>query len=298
MAMSKTVLYLLGQKGYQVLSAAVMGGYKDLITLVVVGRDKNVQQDFSREIISLCEKYDLKHCASNDTLSILGEPSSLIAIAAGWRWLIKEAFCQVIVFHDSLLPKYRGFNPLITSLLNRDPKTGVTALIANKDFDCGDIIDQKPITLKYPVKISEAIDAISKLYFELAQSIFSRIRQVDVFEGETQDDRKASYSVWRDEEDYRIDWTRSADSIAHFVDCVSFPYKGASALYKNGLIRILEATTVPDVQIVNRDFGKVIFMTENKPIVICGVGLLRIEAAVDDEGNSVLPFEHFRTRLK
>ena len=296
--MSQTVLYLLGQKGYQVLNAAVVGGYKDLVNLVVVGRDRNVQTDSADEIISLCKRYGLKYCERNDSLSVPSEPSSLIAIAAGWRWLIKEAFHQVIVFHDSLLPRYRGFNPLVSALLNRDTETGVTAIVANKDFDCGDIIEKKSIALNYPLKISDAIDTISKLYYELAQSIFSELPHCNVFGVETQDESKASYSVWRDEEDYRIDWTSSAESIAHYVVCFSFPYQGASAVYENRLIRILDASTVLDVEIVNRDIGKVIFVTDNKPIVICGVGLLRIDAAVDDEGKSVLPFRSFRTRLK
>ncbi|WP_295543721.1 formyltransferase family protein [uncultured Thiohalocapsa sp.] len=296
--MPQTVLYLLGQKGYQVLNAAIIGGYKDLVTLVVVGRDKNVQKDFADEIVELCARYSLKHCERNDSLAVPGEPGNYIAIAAGWRWLIKEAFHQVIVFHDSLLPKYRGFNPLVTALLNRDTETGVTAIIANKDFDCGDIVDSKSITLKYPVKIGEAIDAISKSYFDLAQSLLSRLRQIGVLEGKTQDESRASYSVWRDEEDYRIDWTRSAESIVHFVNCLSFPYKGASTLYDGRPIRILEARTEPDVEIANRDAGKVLFTVDEKPVVICGVGLLRIDIAADESGQSILPFKNFRTRLK
>ena len=64
------------------------------------------------------------------------------------------------------------------------------------------------------------------------------------------------------------------------------------------LIRVLSATIEPDVEIANRDVGKIFFMVGNKPVVICGSGLLRIDAAVDDAGQDVLPFKNFRTRLK
>jgi len=296
--MSQSVLYLLGQKGYQVLNAAIIGGYKDLVTMVVVGRDKNVQNDFSEEIIGLCDQHGLKHCARKDVAAMPERPESSIAIAAGWRWLIRDAFRQIIVFHDSLLPKNRGFNPLVTALLNRDPEVGVTAIIANKDFDCGDIIENRSIELKYPIKIAEAISAVSDLYCDLAQSLFSRLRHVDCLDGVPQDDAQASYSVWRDEEDYRIDWTNSAQSIVHFINCLSFPYKGASSVYEGRLIRILEAEAVMDVKISNRDAGKILFMVHDKPVVICGTGLLRIDVALDDHGKSVLPFSKFRTRLK
>jgi len=296
--MMKCVFYLLGQKGYQVLNAAIFGGFKDMVSLVVVGSDSNIRNDFSEDIIGLCDQVGLKCSLRQDVLAINDKFENSIAIAAGWRWLIKDPFRQVIVFHDSLLPKYRGFNPLVTALLNHDTETGVTAIIANKNFDCGDIIERRSIGLNYPVKIAHVTNAVCDLYFELALSILKRLGSAQYLDGVPQNESKASYSVWRDEEDYRIDWTNSVDSITHFVNCLSFPYKGASTLYDGNLIRILEVGTEPDVDIANRDAGKVLFVAENKPVVICGIGLLRIDVAVDDEGQSVLPFKNFRARLK
>jgi len=296
--MPRIVLYLLGQKGYQVLNAAIMGGYKEIVALVIVGRDKNVHKDFADEIIDYCKRYGIQCRERTEDIQHVSQYETYTVIAAGWRWLIGEPYRQIIVFHDSLLPKYRGFNPLVSALLNHDTEIGVTAIIADKDYDRGDIVDSKSIILKYPTKVSEAIDVISKSYFELARTILDKFREIDVLKGEPQDEDQASYSAWRDDEDYRIDWTSSADSIVHFVNCLSFPYKGASALYKDKQIRILEASVAPDVQIVNRDVGKVIFVMDSKPIVICGTGLLRIDIAVDEQGKSVLPFNSFRTRLK
>jgi len=296
--MPRIVLYLLGQKGYQVLNAAIMGGYKEIVALVIVGRDKNVHKDFADEIIDYCKRYGIQCRERTEDIQHVSQYETYTVIAAGWRWLIGEPYRQIIVFHDSLLPKYRGFNPLVSALLNHDTEVGVTAIIADKDYDCGDIVDSKSIMLKYPIKVSEVINAISKSYFELARGILDKFRDVAVLSGERQDEEQASYSVWRDDEDYQIDWTNSAESIVHFIDCLSFPYKGASALYEEKRIRILEASTIPDIEIVNRDVGKVIFVSESRPIVICGTGLLRIDIAVDEQGKSVLPFNSFRTRLK
>lgn len=296
--MKKLVLFLLGKKGYEVLKATIAARNKDMVRLVVVGVDNNVQKDFFNEISSLCKKHCIEFCLRGDDSKIMRSAEGSIAIAAGWRWLIEYEFIQIIVFHDSLLPKYRGFNPLVTALLNRDPETGVTAIIANKEFDCGDIVDSKKIKLKYPIRIEEAINQIADLYFDIQQSILKKIIRNGLLVGVPQDETVASYSVWRDEEDYRIDWKDSAEFIAHFIKCLSFPYKGASAVYDGKLIRILEAEVEPDISLENRDAGKVIFALGGQPIVICGTGLLRIDVAVDDEGESVLPFNKFRTRLK
>jgi methionyl-tRNA formyltransferase len=296
--MHKLVLFVLGKKGYEVLKATISAGCKDMVRLVVVGVDNNVQKDFFNEISSFCNEHGIAFCLRGDDSKIVLSADGSIAIAAGWRWLIDYEFIQTIVFHDSLLPKYRGFNPLITALLNRDPETGVTAIIANKNFDCGDVIDSKKIKLNYPITIENAINQIARLYFDIQQSILTKIMKNGPLIGLPQDETIASYSVWRDEEDYRIDWKNSAEFIAHFIKCLSFPYKGASTICDGELIRILEAEVEPDILIQNRDVGKVIFVMADQPVVICGAGLLRITVAVDREGDSVLPFKKFRTRLK
>lgn len=296
--MRKLTFFLLGQKGYEVLRAVISAGEKDMVRLVVIGSDSNLQKDFFSDIQSLCAEHHIKYCERNEASDVMKGVGSSIAIAAGWRWLINYDFAQIIVFHDSLLPKYRGFNPLVTALLNRDSEVGVTAIVANKDFDRGDVVDRRSIKINYPVKIADAINEVGGLYFDLLKSILVKIKSDGYLVGVPQDEVEASYSVWRDEEDYRINWQCSAETISHFVNCLSFPYKGASTICGGRLIRILGAGVEPDVLIENRDVGKVLFLIDNKPVVICGVGLLRIDVAVDDLGQSVLPFKSFRTRLK
>lgn len=280
------------------LKATIDGGYKEHLRLVVVGRDPQVHEDFSEEIISLCENHRISCCERKEHSESSIAFEDHIAFAAGWRWLIKGSFLQILVFHDSLLPKYRGFNPLVSALLKKDSKIGVTALIANKDFDCGDIVESRSLEMHYPVKVVDAIRLVSDLYYDLAKSLFGIVAETGWFVGIPQDHAQASYSVWRDDEDYRINWSKSADEITHFINCLSYPYKGASTLCDGKVIRILNAEPFPDVAIVNRDVGKVLFINDEKPIVICGVGLLRISTANDEEGRNVLPFKNFRSRLK
>ena len=296
--MNKFVLFLLGQKGFQVLNAAIIGGFNASLRLVVVGKDPQMHEDFSDEIFSLCEDHGIPCCECKEFAESSFAYEDHIAFAAGWRWLIRESFRQILVFHDSLLPKYRGFNPLVTALLKKDSEIGVTALIANKDFDCGDIVGSRRVEIIYPVRVADAIQLVSELYFDLAKSLFANVVDESWLQGIPQDDAQASFSVWRDDEDYRIDWSWSADEIAHFTNCLSYPYKGASTICDGNMIRILHAEPVTDVEIANRDVGKVLFVDEEKPVVICGSGLLRIITATDDEGHNMLPFKKFRLRLK
>lgn len=295
--MNKFVLFLSGQKGLQVLNASIIGGFKERLQLVIVEKDPQVHKDYFDEIFGLCTNHGISCCERKDFAGSLLTHEHYVALAAGWRWLIKEPFRQILVFHDSLLPKYRGFNPLVTALLKKDSEIGVTALIANKDFDCGDIVGSRRAEITYPVRVADAIQLVSELYFDLAKSLFAKVVDEGCLKGIPQDDAQASLSVWRDDEDYRIDWSWSADEIAHFTNCLSYPYKGASTICDGNMIRILHAEPVTDVEIANRDVGKVLFVDEEKPVVICGSGLLRIITATDDEGHKILPFKKFRLRL-
>ena len=74
--------------------------------------------------------------------------------------------------------------------------------------------------------------------------------------------------------------------------------RGASTLMAERVVRILDAAVEPDVYVEDRHPGKVIFLREGTPIVVCGRGLLRIIDMRDGaSGQSLLPLEKFRTRF-
>jgi methionyl-tRNA formyltransferase len=55
---------------------------------------------------------------------------------------------------------------------------------------------------------------------------------------------------------------------------------------------------VPDVKIENRTPGKIIFLENNQPTIVCGKGLIKIEKAHYLNNNNEVIFNKFRTRLK
>jgi methionyl-tRNA formyltransferase len=122
----KIALYLMTQKGYDVLKALIEKNLQNFISEVIVGRDNNVTEDYADQIISLCEQIRIPHFERNESHQITSEYS----IAISWRWLICGSTSKLIVLHDSLLPKYRGFAPLVNMLINKEPKIGVSAIFA------------------------------------------------------------------------------------------------------------------------------------------------------------------------
>lgn len=294
---NSVVLYLLGKKGYEVLFYLVAQRGSGAVSQVVASRDSGVDDDFYKEIEGFCIDHGISFFDRKDFISNR-RVSCSYGFCVGWRWIVADSE-RLIVFHDSLLPRYRGFAPLVNMLINAEPIIGVTALLASSEYDRGAIIDAKELAIKYPLKIRCAIEKIIPLYQDLVVQVYDLIAQGKLIT-RPQSENDATYSLWRDEDDYLIDWCESSDRISRFCDSVGEPYRGAKT-YLNGFsLRILDAHPVQDVFIEDRkrNIGKIIFMDEGCPVVVCGSGLLKIlYFKVDGDNVEVLQSIPFRSRF-
>lgn len=212
-------------------------------------------------------------------------PSADIIFAVGWQYFLTDDLHKTVVLHDSYLPKKRGWCPTPTSLIRGDRYLGVTAFMPTKNMDDGPIFKREKIRITYPITSFEAYEKIVDRYIVIASKILSgKIKRLKLQKGEP------TYSIWRDEQDYIIDWNRSAREINRKIDALSFPFDGA-VTYSDGFeYRIIDAEEVPDVEFAERHPGKVFYLThEDKcPVVICGEGLLKIRTMFF-KGEIVIP---------
>lgn len=293
MVESTVALYLLSAKGLAVLESLSESEYRKHIAYVVVGRDPAVIDDHSEEIVQLA-KFSGIPVFERLNKNI---PPSKFSICAGWRWLLDE-ISKTIVLHDSLLPKYRGFAPLVTALVNGDEKIGVTAILSEATYDTGPILAQIEIPVPETIKIQTAIEKISDAYAKISLEVMAAIVS-DQLEGIKQNEAEATYSLWLDDDDYWINWQKDAYAIQRFVNAVGHPYKGARTNIGNLTYVVKEVQVVPDVTICNRAPGKVIFRDAlGMPTVVCGTGLIKIKELIEVEsGESALPLGKFRTKF-
>lgn len=291
--MNKVVFYLMGEKGYNVLLDFINMFDSSYIKFLVLSEDNNIKKDYFIELCDLCKKNDIEYYIRGEKIPI----HQGFKFAISWRWLIPDSQ-KLIVLHDSILPRYRGFAPLVNMLINGEEYIGVTALFATEKYDNGKIIDKKKIKIEYPIKIQEAIIKIKPLYSQLVNEISSKIFENSKIESSVQNEDEASYSLWRDQKDYLIDWNNSSSFIKRFVDAVGYPYNGACSYVNNLKIIITDVEEVKEVKIENRDVGKVIFTENGFPVVVCGHGLLIIKMAYEEKSrNSFLPLKNFRSRF-
>lgn len=294
--MNNACFFLLGRKGYRVLSS-LFDEHKEIIDSVVIGEDAGVDDDFSKETQAFCAANGIK-CMSRQQSDEYLQKFDGYVIAIGWRWLLPERR-KIIVIHDSLLPEYRGFAPLVNQLINGEDIIGATAIFASSEYDKGPILLQESISISYPIKIFDAIEVIGDTYCVLVRKLLRMISNDEPMNAIEQDESKATYSLWRDDNDYWVNWCRSADEIVRFIDAVGPPYSGARCRFGNEMAIIQSAAAVTDVVIVDRAsaIGKVLKVEAGHPVVVCAKGLIKINSLTSIDGKHLLPLKKFRTRF-
>lgn len=285
----KIAFYGLGAKAYHSIRAFIERHGGDCISAVIAARDPAQQADHYVEMKALCEEHSVAFFDRNESYV---HEDGVVQLAIGWRWMLDSE--NLVVFHDSLLPKYRGFAPLVNALINGDASVGVTALHASKHYDAGPIIFQQHVPISYPITIQEAIDQVTRAYEDLVERVYQTLCAGNQLPSIEQDHSQATFSLWRDEQDYFMPWEQSAELLKRFCDAVGYPYAGARTYLGGDILLVLKVEIMPDVQVEMRNMhiGKVIFMDQGCPVVVCGEGLLKIieYRFADGRSNSSIPF--------
>jgi methionyl-tRNA formyltransferase len=267
---------------------------KATVEQVVSYASQGLQHEPHSEIKEICRSRNYRYSDRSALTSGLLADAALVFVA-GWQWMLPQIDDRFVIFHDSLLPQYRGFNPSVTALITGERILGVTAFRPDVQADAGPIYGQERIEIEYPITIREVYTRVGRAYAALAQGIVDRA-MVGKLASRPQSHAQASYSLWRDDDDYEIDWNQLADRIERFVHAVGWPYLGARTTLGGRLIRVTRVRLAQDIFLPLRQPGKIWSRHDEGPIVVCGSGTLQILEALEEDGTKV-EFDQLRVRL-
>lgn len=153
---------------------------------------------------------------------------------------------STINLHASLLPLYRGANPIQRALINGDKKTGICTMITEEGLDCGDICLRDEIEITENMNYEELFELIAQKAPELIEVTLSDIKN-GFLKPIEQIHEKATYAHKIKKEDSQIDWSKPAREIHNLVRGL---YKAPSAhcFFREKLVKIME-TKVLDEEI-------------------------------------------------
>lgn len=148
-----------------------------------------------------------------------------------WRYLVppriyERAKLGSYVFHDSLLPKYRGFAPTLWAMINGETETGVTLFEVVEEVDAGDIIDQDRVPITTDDTIATLVEKVTQTYLKLITKNFDTLITGTAI-ATPQNHEKATFTCKWTPDDSRIDWSKSSQEIYNLIRASTKPYPGA-----------------------------------------------------------------------
>lgn len=142
--------------------------------------------------------------------------------------------------HPSLLPKYRGPTPVISTLLNGDGIGGVSIIEVVPEVDAGRIYAQ----ISFKVEKGDNRDSLDKKCIVFGKSLLMTVLDMSedgILNPYPQNEKSAVYCSKIEKEDLKINWSSGAEEIANKIRAFSLK-PGAYFFWNNIRVKALEAS--------------------------------------------------------
>ena len=175
--------------------------------------------------------------------------------------------------HASLLPKYRGANPIQRCIYNGDCKTGITTMLTVLELDAGDICEMDEIIITENMTNIELKDIISEKSPALLASTLKGLFD-KTLKPQKQSEEGVTIAKKFLKQDGLIDWSRSAIEIHNQVrSMVDFPT--AYTFWGGKMLKITE-TVISPTDVSGKDAGEIISVSKGGIEVCTGNGSISL----------------------
>lgn len=215
------------------------------------------------------------------------QPMAVLVFTFPWR--IPAAVLALppqgfINFHCAALPGYRGPEPTFWQLRNGEPAGAVTAHRMEADFDTGAVLVAVPVPISPHDTFGLHRGQLALAAVEAGRQLLAGLRgEIPLLET-PQDENQARYWPRPAMADVAIDWQASAEDIARLVRAANPWNRGALALLREQLLRVLVATPRPET--VAAAPGTIVLAAPGQALLVaCGDGqVLQLDVVALDEG--------------
>lgn len=146
---------------------------------------------------------------------------------------------EVFAIHESLLPNYRGSDPIFWAVMNGETVLGVTVYKLNMYMDAGDVLFQKIIPYQKSLLINEIYNGIENILEEYLATYLSGYLQ-GRFSLYPQNTVGISYTCKLDyEKDFLVDFYMSNTLLRRFFYIAKEPYPYPCIKIKDDLYEVL-----------------------------------------------------------
>lgn len=179
--------------------------------------------------------------------------------------------------HPSLLPAYRGPDPVFWQFREGAPEFGVTLHQMTSRYDSGNIVSQKRMTIPDGVSKRQANSLLAHAAAKLLLQVLP-VLQNSQFKKMPQDEDNASYQSFPTQDDYRVSIQWTARRMYNFMSAYRQPGIAFSCEVDGRIYRLLEALSYQDE--VNQEMqGKRYSIKDHQITLACQQGMIRCQLA-------------------
>lgn len=149
---------------------------------------------------------------------------------------------ETINLHASLLPKYRGANPIQRAIINGDKETGICTMITELGLDCGDVCLKEIIQIPDNMTCVDLFEQISDKSPELIEKTLIGLVDKSI-SPQKQSEEGVCMANKLTKEETLIDWNKSAQEIHNLVRGI-YKFPSAYFIHNGKIIKVLETQVV------------------------------------------------------
>ena len=189
-------------------------------------------------------------------------PDVIVVVAFG-QILPKEILeipkLGCINVHVSLLPKYRGAEPINWVIINGEEKTGVTTMYMDEGLDTGDMILKTEVNLDENITAGELHDKMMNIGAETLKETLRLIEEGNA-PREVQNHEEFSYAPIMNKSLGNIDFSKSAREIHNLVRGVN-PWPSAYTIYNDVIMKVWKTKVLDEKS--TKDVGTIIDVSKD-----------------------------------
>jgi methionyl-tRNA formyltransferase len=187
-----------------------------------------------------------KKISDTEYSQFVKEKNPDLIVVIGWYYLVPKSIREIPKFgaigiHGSLLPKYKGWSPLVWAIINGEKKTGASLFYLESGVDDGDIIGQETFEISEDEYIGESLEKLEKASLSLIRK-YIPLMEKGCSPRITQALEESTHFNIRNPEDGIINWeNQSSTEIFNWIRAQSKPYPGAFTYLAGKKITIWKA---------------------------------------------------------
>lgn len=171
---------------------------------------------------------------------------------------------ETINLHASLLPRYRGANPIQRAIINGDKETGICTMITELGLDCGDVCMREKIEIPNDMTCVDLFEKISDISPALLEKTLVGLVEKTIIP-EKQCETGVCMANKLTKEETKIDWTKPAEEIHNLVRGI-YKFPSAYFMHNDKVVKVLETRVIEG----NGVCGEFVKVTKEGIKVGCG----------------------------